>query len=697
MKTLAFVKALLAALLVALCLPASNAQARDTFDPFAVMDKLCKLGEPACGPYDDVARVMLACFKNQDEIDCALAVAGATGNTSVGDAKNLKDLVVACIKSDDVNACIAQINQKYPTKEGQEAAALVKMCSAVGTVDDAIVCAHALLDSSFAAELGVTLPSWVESLFDIYMDIKTKDYINLIYHVGATVACIVANVLTGFDVCGLFGAIADLAGAIYEGAAAVVEFFSDLLGGGGGTRCFTPPGDVVCGPMYKFVLYELKSRVGAAGMVTLLASGQTLEQARKFAFDLLAKMPVWATAAPTEAEITQAWLLFMKDVGPLWDQEMKKKIASRDSSVGAWASLRKAPELDPVFQSKETWQRTRALDDLVKGCLKHVEKEDAVIAYWMKEGGAKPIDISKRQRTHCEFRIAEKLLASNVIDVCTVKADIGKERIDASCNGGNAMDVCKVVEAQFGSDQVTCGFGKGGEKGSAQTALLEMAMALGKQGDYCTMGMAKGDPNALHCPDPLAQQHCVEMMKTRFSELGWPKAGVAECKVVPTPKRVKAVEDAAKIAAAAPGVMAAPTRTGPSLKAATCGPNAIDPAVVGCTRVPTAAQVAAIQAKVPGAKVALCDRTPAHHLHWLDAACISSAAAGDIGSRQDLIAPTKPPIASGNMPGKGPVVIPGTSGGSGPAVLPGTKTSPLDNKRPAKPPGVGSSLTQPGK
>ena len=127
MKALALVKALLAALAVALCLPASNAEARDTFDPFAVMDKLCKLGEPACGPYDDVARVMLACFKNQDEIDCALAVAGVTGTTPVENAQNLKEMTLACIKSDDVNACIAQINQKYPTKEGQEAAALVKM------------------------------------------------------------------------------------------------------------------------------------------------------------------------------------------------------------------------------------------------------------------------------------------------------------------------------------------------------------------------------------------------------------------------------------------------------------------------------------------------------------------------------------------------------------------------------------------
>jgi hypothetical protein len=108
----------------------------------------------------------------------------------------------------------------------------------------------------------------------------------------------------------------------------------------------------------------------------------------------------------------------------------------------------------------------------------NVEKEDAVIAYWMKEGGAKPLEISRRQRNHCEFRIAEKLLASNPIDVCTVKADNARERVDASCNGGNAMDVCKVVESHYGSDRVGCGFGKGGEKGSAQTALLEMAMAL---------------------------------------------------------------------------------------------------------------------------------------------------------------------------------------------------------------------------
>src|SRR5687767_9412559 len=120
-----------------------------------------------------------------------------------------------------------------PEPQRSEARALVTMCVQAQDVDDVIVWADALLDSSFAADAGINPPSWVDTLFDIYMDIRTPDYVSLIYHVGASVACLVANILGGIDVCGVLETLVAIGGAIVDGFEAVGEFFSDLFGGGG--------------------------------------------------------------------------------------------------------------------------------------------------------------------------------------------------------------------------------------------------------------------------------------------------------------------------------------------------------------------------------------------------------------------------------------------------------------------------------
>jgi hypothetical protein len=197
---------------------------------------------------------------------------------------------------------------------------------------------------------------------------------------------------------------------------------------------------------------------------------------------------------------------------------------------------------------------------------------------------------------------------------------------------------------------------------------------------------------------------------------GWPKPGIAECKFVPSEKRLKAVNDAGKVAAAAPGIIVPPPKPGtPTLKSFSCAVDKFDAAVVVCGIAPDGAQVAKVKAAMPGVGIRLCtpDESATYEKkNWINDACFSHKASGAVGRTVSPIDPGKPPltmpsdpkggagrVTPGNVtPGK---VAPGATPGSGPAKNPvkpsGGLANPVLDRKPAGPPGVPSNLHQPGK
>ncbi len=197
------------------------------------IEKVCNATNGLCGP--DFSSLSTHCFHagKGDEVSCAIAIISAIAG--VGQVGSAIDTIVMCAKDvKNLNAIQGKCKQALdglglPADKYNEAIVIVKRCAAIKDVDDTIMCADYLLNSSFAADAGVTVPSWVYFLFDIYDDIKAKDYWGLVYHVGATIACIAAEYFSGLDVCSFLKDLVALGVAIYDAAGAVVDFISDTF------------------------------------------------------------------------------------------------------------------------------------------------------------------------------------------------------------------------------------------------------------------------------------------------------------------------------------------------------------------------------------------------------------------------------------------------------------------------------------
>ncbi len=215
---------MLAGLMLAMCtlmFPAKDAQAMDVFE---ALDKVCGQLPELCGSYNSYKEVSNSCFKGSDELGCAVAILNVASGGQVSSAKAQLDAIVSCVKAGlpITGVCKTALEASgMPAGKINEAYGLVNQCAAIDDVDDAIVCADSLLDSTIADDADLGIPSWVNSLFDIYMDLRDKDYWGLVYDVGATVACAVANYFTSVDVCAFLEDIAEFAGDVADGAKAV--------------------------------------------------------------------------------------------------------------------------------------------------------------------------------------------------------------------------------------------------------------------------------------------------------------------------------------------------------------------------------------------------------------------------------------------------------------------------------------------
>ncbi len=209
--------------------------------PLEALDKVCKKVESPCGSYNSFKAVAANCFDESDELKCAVAIIGAASGSNVSDATKQIDVIVQCVQDGlPIAACKSHPEDAgVPGNKINEAYGAVNTCAKVASasgaaaeIDAVIVCADTILGSSIAKAADWGIPSWVDSLFDIYGDIKHKDYWSLVYHVGATVVCVVAEYFAGgIDFCGFLRDIAAVAGAVYDAAGDVVAFIADLFKG----------------------------------------------------------------------------------------------------------------------------------------------------------------------------------------------------------------------------------------------------------------------------------------------------------------------------------------------------------------------------------------------------------------------------------------------------------------------------------
>lgn len=212
--------------LVVTLVPVKEAKAESAID---VLFKVCDQVKNLCGP--DYPAVAKGCFLDgADELACALAIINVASGGQSSEGIKQVNAIISCIKAvpDVTNkakfdatcrpllqaagANVSKIDEVY---------AIAGKCGNADDVDDFIYCADTLLDSSFVEEAELGIPTWVNSLFDIYIDIDQKDYWGLVYDVGATVACAVANYFLGTDVCAFLDDIAEFAGDVADGAIAV--------------------------------------------------------------------------------------------------------------------------------------------------------------------------------------------------------------------------------------------------------------------------------------------------------------------------------------------------------------------------------------------------------------------------------------------------------------------------------------------
>lgn len=194
-----------------------------------VLFKVCDQVKSICGPsYPAVAK---ACFMNgANELDCAAAIVIVASGGQSGEGIKQVNAIIACIKSapelankSKFDATCRPLLQQAGVDVGKidEVYNIASRCAHADDVDDFIYCADTLIDSSVVDDAEIGIPTWVNSLFEIYIDIDQKDYWGLVKDVGTTVACAVANYFVGADVCAFLEDIAEFAGDVKDGVVAI--------------------------------------------------------------------------------------------------------------------------------------------------------------------------------------------------------------------------------------------------------------------------------------------------------------------------------------------------------------------------------------------------------------------------------------------------------------------------------------------
>jgi len=218
-------------------LPTRQARADDSKAAIDALKTVCSK-VAICGEFNAATKVIDACFgENKDRLNCAVAIVDIASGGQIGTGEAYISAVVDCAKDGlpISDSCRNQlVSAGVPPDKIDDVNAIIGACHDLGKVDEAINCAQGLLDSPLAKDADVNIPSWVDSLFDVYHDIRDKDYLDLVEKVGVTVVCAVAEYLSSVDFCGAIATLVEIGGdvvdVVEDVGGAIVDGLEDLFG-----------------------------------------------------------------------------------------------------------------------------------------------------------------------------------------------------------------------------------------------------------------------------------------------------------------------------------------------------------------------------------------------------------------------------------------------------------------------------------
>ena len=531
--------------------PAKDAQAETVFE---VLDKVCKQLPDLCGKVEPYTAVVDACFKKKDELGCALAIINVATGDQIGSAKSQVEAVLSCIKaapkiSDQAKftaACQTYLDAAgVSSTKVNEVYGIVNTCKGVDDLDDAIYCADYLLDSSFVDDVGLKVPTWVNSLFDIYIDIDKKDYWGLVKDVGATIACAVANYFLGADVCAFLEDVAAVGKAIIGAFGEVVDFVSDLFSSGGTT--YKIHGKEVGVAEFLTYMYghEPTNPKGYLnGSVQARMEGEKEWKAHKAAVILAARNGVFKSSfnQMTEEFANDVWTVYaQRDVYPEWDKRTRTFIPLRKEAIEKSAVSISGSLTTQLLNENDETTRRKLITDTYKTCINASLVYSEKLIIWTKEGRSGGGEGVTDVTSSCSYAMGQKMIPTGP-DACVLKLQPNKEAFSARCKSAKSERVCEDVRGIVGSAAVT---GCSGGDPTTIVAQVEM-IKWQKEKRFESAGLKCSydlfwNTKAIGCSDSLYVTQCNALLTKEFGNKGldFPKAGVMDCQLRRSPDQKK--------------------------------------------------------------------------------------------------------------------------------------------------------------
>ena len=191
-----------------------------------------------------------------------------------------------------------------------------------------IACVDEILnDPTLSSKFPPEKAEQIQTAFDIYLDVKSGDYIGLVKLLGKPLACAAAVIIVGFDVCGALDAIIKVAGAVVDLVKAFVEGltdFADWVGSlvGGGSKSSGQNYD----PASVQLAYFRTVNPAAAQLYRiapdLLNWNQHLSKLRASALSTRKpdQTPIEGLiSTPTNGDVDQAITAYIGEIGNWWD------------------------------------------------------------------------------------------------------------------------------------------------------------------------------------------------------------------------------------------------------------------------------------------------------------------------------------------------------------------------------------------
>lgn len=610
--------------------PTKTVHAESVFD---VLDKVCG-GLPAlCGAAEDYKNVAKACFKDKDELGCVVAIIGIGG----GGGSNQLDGIFSCIKAvpnaaneaDFRAKCQPYLNASGAGAYVDDAYSIYSKCAHADDVDDAIYCAQAVNNSSVVEETH-TIPSWVGSLFDIYVDIDKPDYWGLVKDVGATVACGVAHFFLTVDLCGFFDDIAKVGEAIIGALGEVIDFISDLFGGGGTT--YKIHGKEVSQTDFVTYLYghaPWNPKEVVFGSVQARMEGAKSWSVHKAAVISAVRISPFKLSM-TDEYANNLWTIYaQRDVYPEWDKRTRPMIALRNDAIAKSAAAIGATQVQQMLTEADETKRRKLITDTYKTCVSASQALSEALIEWTKEGRSGAGEGVTDVTSSCSYAMGQRLIPTVGPDACELKLQPTKEAFSAHCNTNRSRQLCDNVKGVVGSTALTECTG-GNAVTVAQTGIMQWIKAkpFEKAGIQCGYNLLFSTV-AIACEDPISVKQCNALLQKEFgASMGLPKAGVMDCQVQESRAHKDLAEKMAQVAQVLspnfsfPGASIPAT---PKSKLPDCKVSSKDPLIVSCPKPTLAAnapQYKLAEQLLGVGKVRECAAGEFSGEHWVKTPCI---------------------------------------------------------------------------